>query len=43
MQAALGYAQFFWVAFLISLITFAIVPLSFKISAIEAAEKARKE
>ena len=43
MQAALGYKNFFWAAFIISLITFAIVPLSFRIKAIEEAEKARKE
>ena len=39
MQAALGYENFFWVAFLISLITFAIVPLAFHIKAIDQAEK----
>jgi PAT family beta-lactamase induction signal transducer AmpG len=39
MQAALGYEPFFWVAFIISLVTFAIVPLSFHIKAIDQAEK----
>ncbi|MBR2081931.1 MAG: MFS transporter [Elusimicrobiaceae bacterium] len=34
MQSTLGYENFFWAAFLISLITFAIIPLSFKIKAI---------
>ena len=39
MQAVLGYERFFWVAFMISLVTFAIVPLSFKIKAIDHAEQ----
>lgn len=39
MQAVLGYEKFFWAAFVISLITFAIVPLSFKIKAIDQAEQ----
>ena len=39
MQAVLGYEIFFWVAFFISLITFAIVPLAFRIKALEQAEK----
>ena len=39
MQAALGYENFFWVAFVISLVTFAIVPLAFHIQAIDEAEK----
>lgn len=43
MQAALGYKNFFWVAFVISLITFAIVPLGFRVKAIGLAEKERKE
>ncbi len=43
MQAALGYKNFFWVAFAISLITFAIVPLCFKIKAIDTAESTRTE
>ena len=43
LQAWLGYQNFFWVAFLISLITFAIVPLSFKIEAIDQADKAPKD
>ncbi len=43
LQAALGYEAFFWVAFLISLITFAIVPLCFHIQAIDRAEAARQE
>jgi len=41
-QALLGYEVFFWVAFAVSLITFAIVPLSFRIKAIDQAEKAQK-
>ena len=43
LQALLGYANFFAVAFLISLVTFAIVPLCFKIKAIDQAEKNRKD
>ncbi len=43
MQAALGYKNFFWVAFVISLITFVIIPLCFKIKAIDAAESTRME
>ena len=39
LQAHLGYENFFWVAFVISLVTFAIVPLSFKIKAIDQAEQ----
>ncbi len=38
MQAALGYENFFWAAFVISLITFAIIPLAFKIKAIDTTE-----
>lgn len=38
MQAVLGYRNFFLAAFMISLITFAIVPLCFKISTIDQAE-----
>lgn len=43
MQAMLGYKNFFWVAFVISLVTFAIVPLCFKIKAIDMAENSRKD
>ena len=43
MQAVLGYQKFFWVAFLISLITFLIVPLAFKIKAIDVAESKQRE
>ncbi|MBR5151645.1 MAG: MFS transporter [Elusimicrobiaceae bacterium] len=43
MQAMLGYKNFFWVAFIISLVTFAIVPLCFKIKAIDVAENAGRE
>ena len=43
MQAVLGYQQFFWVAFIISLITFAIVPLAFKIQAIDDAEQSFRQ
>ncbi len=42
LQTWLGYEHFFWLAFLVSLSTFAIVPLCFKITAIDQAEKARK-
>ena len=42
MQAWWGYQHFFWVAFCVSLITFAIVPLAFKIQALDQAEAARK-
>jgi len=38
LQAILGYQNFFWAAFLISLITFAIVPLAFKISLLDETE-----
>lgn len=41
MQAALGYENFFWAAFVISLVTFAIVPLAFHIEALDRAEKAK--
>lgn len=43
MQAVLGYKNFFWAAFAISLITFAIVPLGLRIKAIDVAENSRKE
>ena len=43
MQQVLGYENFFWVAFVISLVTFAIVPLSFRIKAIDIAENSRKD
>ncbi len=43
MQAVLGYQQFFSVAFVISLVTFLIVPLSFKIKAIQQAENASRK
>lgn len=42
LQAWLGYKQFFWLAFSISLVTFAIVPLCFKIKAIDQAEETHK-
>ena len=38
LQALLGYQGFFGVAFLISLVTFAIVPLSFKIKTLDETE-----
>ncbi len=38
LQALLGYEQFFVAAFVVSLVTFAIVPLCFKIRAIDQAE-----
>lgn len=43
MQTLLGYQTFFTVAFVISLITFAIVPLCFHIQAIDEAEAAQQE
>lgn len=43
LQAALGYEAFFWVAALISLITFAIVPLTAHIEAIDQAEQIFKK
>jgi len=39
MQVALGYEQFFWVTCLISLITFLIVPLAFKIDTLDETER----
>ena len=39
MQVALGYTQFFWVTAFISLLSFAVVPLCFKIKSLEEAEK----
>ncbi len=42
LQTWLGYEQFFWLAFLVSLSTFAIVPLGFKIKAIDQAEEAHE-
>ncbi len=41
MQAALGYELFFWAAFVISLVTFAIVPLAFHIKALDQVEKTK--
>ena len=38
LQAWLGYQNFFWTAFGISLITFAIVPLAFKIKTLDETE-----
>ena len=43
MQTLLGYQTFFTVAFVISLVTFAIVPLCFHIQAIDEAEAAQQE
>lgn len=43
LQAWLGYTHFFVLAFVISLVTFAIVPLCFNIQAIDQAEKNQKE
>ena len=40
LQTELGYEAFFWVASLISLVTVAVVPLSFKIKSIEETEAA---
>lgn len=39
MQMALGYEMFFWAAALISLCSFAVVPLCFKINVLNEAEK----
>ena len=39
LQAAVGYEQFFWITALISLLTFLIIPLLFKIKSIDEAEK----
>lgn len=43
MQMWLGYEKFFCAAFIISLITFAIVPLAFKINVLEETEKTFRE
>ena len=43
MQALLGYKNFFWVTFFISLVTFLMVPLAFKIKAIDVAEQKQRE
>ena len=43
MQALLGYKNFFWVTFFISLVTFLMVPLAFKIKAIDVAEQKPRE
>ncbi len=39
MQVALGYTTFFWVTCIISLITFLIVPLAFKIEVLDETER----
>lgn len=39
MQVALGYEKFFWVTCLISLVTFLIVPLAFKIEVLDETER----
>ena len=43
MQVALGYEKFFWVTALISLISFAVVPLCFKIKSLEETEQRFKQ
>lgn len=43
MQVALGYTRFFWVTALISLVSFAVVPLCFKIKSLEETEQRFKE
>ncbi len=43
MQVALGYTKFFWVTALISLVSFAVVPLCFKIKSLEETEQRFKE
>ena len=43
MQMALGYELFFWVTAFISLLSFAVVPLCFKIKTLEETEKRFKE
>ncbi len=42
LQALLGYERFFVVACMISLVTFAIVPLGFKVRAIDQAERSMR-
>lgn len=39
MQVALGYDTFFWVTCVISLVTFLIVPLAFKIEVLDETER----
>ena len=43
MQVALGYEKFFWVTALISLISFAVVPLCFRIKSLEETEQRFKQ
>ncbi len=43
MQMALGYELFFWVTAFISLLSFAVVPLCFKIKTLEETEKRFRE
>ena len=42
-QMALGYTQFFWVTAMISLVSFAVVPLCFKIKSLEETEQQFKQ
>ena len=43
MQMALGYEQFFWITAFISLLSFAVVPLCFKIKTLEETEQRFKQ
>ncbi len=43
MQVALGYEKFFWVTAFISLLSFAVVPLCFKIKTLEETEERFKQ
>jgi hypothetical protein len=43
MQMALGYELFFWVTALISLLSFAVVPLCAKIKTLEETEQRFKQ
>lgn len=43
MQVALGYEKFFWVTAFISLLSFAVVPLCFKIKTLEETEQRFKQ
>lgn len=43
MQLVLGYEKFFWVTALISLVSFAVVPLCFKIKSLEETEQRFKQ
>ena len=42
-QMALGYTQFFWVTAMISLVSFAVVPLCFKVKSLEETDQLFKQ